>query len=278
MRKKDVPGEVRDVLDVVLAQLSGKEEMRRGVDILARLLATAVSVGIRYREAKPPLEGVRKYIEGPGAYPFSYACERLETHLLEYLGGTYMAAEKAAAMDLPTLGEALGRAEHAAFQLLEILHRAQAQDTPEAVSLPDDYPRNVLLPDAVNAAVQTALAVVAARRSVAREIEAMRPDTAPSYHAARQREYRRRQSNKGKRVRLDIYPEDERLLRQLGFLASDRAANPAALVDALETFLLAAFLAYPGGVTMQARLAAQRKRMDGLGIGDEGAIVSKDER
>jgi hypothetical protein len=66
-------------------------------------------------------------------------------------------------------------------------------------------------------------------------------------------------------VRLDVYPEDERLLAALGFLAPGLGDNPSALSDAVQTLFLAALLSYPGDVSGAARLAAQKKRLVLLG-------------
>jgi hypothetical protein len=238
----------------------------------ARVLAAIMHTGQRYLLARSPMLDARSYIQPKDVLAFDDATMAVESGVGALLAGAYVGGP-APASDLIALRSAIEPAERGAFQAALIVGRSLRALPPSRGLL--GSLGSFSLPGAQRELLQLGAVLVATRRVVERELQTLSPEAAPSYHAAMQRQYRRRRAAKAKRVRLDIYPEDERLLAALGFLPSDAADTPAALSDAIEVFLLASFLLYGTEAPAPERLAAQRKRMEALGVpvvgrGDNG--------
>ena len=235
-----------------------------GPGLPARIVSLAHRVGICHLLARDELSNARRFVHPTDMAAYDEATVQLETTLVLYLGGAYAAATgDRPALELPTLFESLASAEGEAFSLLGILGRAQATPVEGARGLLGDMSN---VGPALGLTLGIAMAIVVARRSAERDLEAVNPRSTPTYAAARQREYRHRRANKAKRVRLDIYPEDEWLLSIMGFLASPKAESDAELSDAVEAFFIASMLSNPGAPPFPTALTAQGKRLEALGI------------
>ena len=155
----------------------------------AQIVSLAHRVGICHLLARDDLSNARRFVHPTDMAAYDEATVQLETTLVLYLGGAYAAATgDRPVLELPTLCKSLASAEGEAFSLLGILGRAQATPVEGARGLLGDM-SNVRT--ALGLTLDIAMAIVVARRSAERDLEAVNPRSTPTYAAARQREYRR---------------------------------------------------------------------------------------
>jgi hypothetical protein len=210
------------------------------------------------------LEEARRDIIRDDLFSYSSLLLDLKRTAGDYLSGI-TAALKEGESETGALVRLLMQIEDAAFELIPLLVRGvntnvlpQDGNAPSGVT----YRPSVMVQARL---IDLAVAAIAARRSLERE-EETRAEEELTPDARRMRRMRERKRRRVVRqVLLEVYDGDLELLRRMGLLSAAEAEKPEAIADALQAFLLGAFLMHGSEVgPWQDGLKYQRPRITSL--------------